>query len=55
MEADGKQPKVKLIHRYPENNVYDVYMPDGNRFRYSWGKMVVYSTNKEFYPKEESE
>jgi len=40
-------PKFKFIKTYGEcNDVYEVYMPDGNKFRYSWGQMTPFSTNK---------
>lgn len=28
-----------------KNSVFEIYMPDGNKFRYSWGEMIPFETN----------
>jgi hypothetical protein len=44
-------PKFKFIKSYETgNNVYEIYMPDGNNFRYSWDQMIPFSTNKVIRP-----
>ena len=40
--------EFKFIKDYGNGNiVYEVYMLDGNSFRYSWGRMIPFSLNKE--------
>jgi len=41
--------KIKFIGLYADgkNMVYEIYMPDGNKFRYSWGQMIPFVGNKE--------
>jgi len=35
-----------------ENKVCEIYLSDGNKFRYSWGKMIPFAGNKEIFPHE---
>ena len=36
----GDVPTFKHIADYGMNSVWEIYMPDGNSFRYTWGEMI---------------
>ncbi len=40
---------IKFIGSFSngKNMVYEISMPDGNKFRYSWGKMIRFAGNNE--------
>ena len=45
-------PQVRFVGAFAggRNLVYEIYMPDGNMYRYTWGEMIPFNTNKPIEP-----
>ena len=46
MNKKLENPKIELEAIYGKNPVWNIAMPDGNKFRYSHGEMIPHAKNK---------